>query len=419
MIDLKIEMVAASELVPYANNAKVHSDKQVEEIANSIREFGFDDPVAVWTNGDGKLEIVEGHGRILACERLGIDTVPIIRLDHLTDEQRKAYTHIHNQTTLSSGFDLEKLKLDLDELDYDWDAFGFDTIDLDDYEVELPQEDDYSEPEEIEPAVKFGQRWRLGKHILMCGDSTDPYMVADLMSGTVADCMVTDPPYNVDVTGCTDEKLKIANDNMSDNEFRAFIDKAMLCGMNALKPGGSFYIWHASRTQRQFEDAIENAGAEVRQQIIWNKSVFTFGRQDYQWKHELCFYGWKPGGPHYFVQDRTQSTIWELEDLKKMSKEQIILLIMKENSTVWDFDKPSASRLHPTMKPVPLIGKSVLNSTRKGETVLDLFGGSGSTLIACEELDRRCRMMEFDPHYCDVIIDRWETLTGKKAELIG
>ena len=202
--------------------------------------------------------------------------------------------------------------------------------------------------------------------------------------------MVTDPPYNVDYEGSTADKLRIENDNLSEPEFLKFLTAAFDNMVRSLKPGGAFYIWHASRVQAIFEQALSACGLTVRQQLIWNKNAFTLGRQDYQWKHEPCLYGWKDGAAHFFVSDRSLPT-------------------------VMDYDKPMRNALHPTMKPIPLIAYQVGNSSLRGDTVLDLFGGSGTTLMACEKLDRRCMMMEFDPRYCDVIVNRWENMTGKKA----
>ena len=205
--------------------------------------------------------------------------------------------------------------------------------------------------------------------------------------------MVTDPPYNVDITGKTKDALKIQNDNMADDDFKSLLLGFMECAVSVMREGASFYIWHASRTQTDFEEAINKCGLEVRQQIIWNKNTLVLGRQDYQWKHEPCFYGWKEGAAHYFVDDRTQTT-------------------------VWDFDKPSRNAYHPTMKPIELMGKCVINSSKKGDVVIDPFLGSGSTLLACERTGSVCRGVELDPHYCDVIIARWEDETGEKAVLL-
>lgn len=264
-------------------------------------------------------------------------------------------------------------------------------------EEEEPQEateDDFDEAtEEIEAKVKFGEVWQLGEHRLMCGDSTKEECIKKLMGEEKAEMWLTDPPYNVAYEGKTKEKLKIDNDNMSSNVFRAFLVSAFVGARDVLCEGASFYIWFASREHINFEGALNDVGLFARQELVWAKNVMVLGRQDYQWKHEPCLYGWKEGRSHRWFNDRSQTTILE-------------------------FNKPSRNGEHPTMKPIPLFAYLIKNSSKEGDLVLDNFGGSGTTLIACEQLNRKCRMMEFDPHYCDVIIARWEKLTGKKAEKI-
>lgn len=267
--------------------------------------------------------------------------------------------------------------------------FGFDEIEFDDEEE--PEEDDFDGELPEEPKAKFGDIYKLGRHRLMCGDSTDAEDVETLMAGAWADMALTDPPYNVDYTGKNEEQMKIENDAMSDENFTGFLTVAFENIEHSLKDGGAFYIWYASQKYRYFDEALRRTGLEEKAQLIWNKNVFAFGRQDYQWKHEPCLYGWKGGAAHYFTDDRTQST-------------------------VINEDKPSANTLHPTMKPIKLMGRLIKNSSRQNEIILDIFGGSGSTLIACEQLNRTCYMMELDPKYIDVIIERWETFTGEKAE---
>lgn len=237
------------------------------------------------------------------------------------------------------------------------------------------------------------------------------------------DLWLTDPPYNVAYEGGTKDKLKIANDNMKSSEFYQFLLDAFTAVYGILKDGASFYVWFASREHINFESALNAANLEVRQELIWNKNALVLGRQDYQWKHEPCLYGWKEGAAHYFSGGRKQTTVYE-DDLDKMKKEdlkQMIKEIFASSlpTTVIDENKPIRNGEHPTMKPLKLIGKLISNSSRKGEAVLDTFGGSGSTMMAAEQLGRRCYMMELDPHYCDVIIARWEKLTGKKAEKIN
>ena len=263
----------------------------------------------------------------------------------------------------------------------------------------------------------------------MCGDSTKAADVEKLMGGELADCMVTDPPYNVNYGGDasspanTGKHRVIENDNLTESEFYAFLLAFYKNAERALRPGGSFYIWHADSEGNSFRNALYEAGLKLRQVLIWNKNAFTLGRQDYQWKHEPCLYGWKDGAAHYFTPSRSETTVYEeeLPDFSKMKKDELVKAleaVYSQASTVINEMKPTKSDLHPTMKPLKLMAYLIQNSTRKGELVLDLFGGSGSTLIAAEETGRRCRMMEYDPRYVDVIIQRWEEKTGKKAKLL-
>lgn len=414
MDKLKLEYVDIDSIKPYKNNAKIHTPEQIKQIKKSIEQFGMDDPIGIW-----KDEIVEGHGRLIACKELGYTEVPIIRLDHLTDEERKAYTLAHNKLTMNSDFDLDILNNELDDiLNIDMSDFGFD-LDLEDEEEKEIIEDEVPEVPE-EPKAKLGDIYQLGNHRLMCGDSTKEEDVAKLMNGELADLVVTDPPYNVAIENS--QGMTIKNDNMGNDEFLDFLTKAFNCLNIYLKNGGAFYVWFASREHINFEMALNNNGLYVRQELIWNKNSLILGRQDYQWKHEPCLYGWKDGDSHYFIDDRKQTTVIEDKkpDIKKMKKEEMQKLLEeiysdKISTTIINEDKPSVNDLHPTMKPIKLIARQVKNSSKVKEKVLDLFGGSGSTIITCEQLDRTCYIMEFDPKYVDVIIERWENFTGEKA----
>lgn len=415
---LEIQYIDIDSLTPYDNNAKIHTSEQIEEIKNSIKEFGMNDPIGVW--GEENL-IVEGHGRLIACKELGIKSVPVIRLDDLTDEQRRAYTLAHNQLTMSTGFDLEKLKLELDAITLPMSDFGFEDINESDMNIDEDGFDfDESEEELPPPKTKLGEIYRLGNHVLMCGDSTSQDDVCHLMSGAIADLVVTDPPYNVNVSNS--KGMTIANDNMQSEKFYEFLSKAF-SNMNLyLKEGGAFYVWYSSSEHINFETALNSAGLHVRQQLIWAKNSFILGRSDYHWQHEPCLYGWKGGSGHYFVDDRTQSKIIEDKpiDYDNLSKEEVVKMLKKVYSaqlpsTIIRENKSLENNLHPTMKPINLMAKLIRNSSEKSEIVLDLFGGSGSTLIACEQLNRKCYMMEYDPRYADAIIERWEKYTGRKA----
>ena len=415
MSELKIEYVELSTLKPYENNAKIHTEEQIAQICESIVQFGMNDPIAVWHDN----EIIEGHGRLLACKRLGMKTVPVIRLDDLTDEERRAYMNAHNQLTMNTGFDIELLNAELAKIEnIDMSKFGFDVnMTADDDEVE---EDDYIEPEDLPARTRMGDMYRLGDHILMCGDSTTDD-VQKLCGGGTVDLCVTDPPYNVSVESAAG--LTIKNDNMAEKEFSKFLISAFQQIEKALRPGAAFYIWYASLNEATFVRSLNEATLRFKEQLIWVKSQHSLGRSDYQWRHEPCLYGWKEGAAHYFINSRTESTVIDdTPDIDRMTKQEmadLLRAIYQTTPTTAIYEKkPAVAVLHPTMKPVALIAYQVANSSRRGETVLDPFGGSGTTLIACEQLGRKCLMMEYDPHYCDVIIDRWEQFTGKKAVLI-
>lgn len=420
MEKLKIEYVPIDTLTPYDHNAKIHTPEQVDQIKESIQEFGMNDPIAVW--GKDNL-IIEGHGRLMACKELGMKEVPIIRLDGLTDEQRRAYTLVHNQTTMTTGFDLDILNEELEKIDsIDMSGFGFDEINTDDMDI---KEDDFDIEDEVkeEPKSKRGQIYKLGNHILMCGDSTDPDDVRTLMQGELADMVVTDPPYNVNVEN--EKGMTIENDNLGSDEFRQFLQSAFRNLSDNLKEGGAFYIWYGDKEDIAFRNACFDNGLTIKQCLIWVKNAFVLGRQDYQWRHEPCLYGWKDGASHYFIDDRRQSTIIEDKiDFDKLKKEEAIEMLKEIYndgiaSTIIHENKPIADDLHPTMKPVKLIARQVANSSKRGEKVLDLFGGSGTTMLACEQLERKCYMMEYDPTYVDAIVKRWEQFTGSKAKLIS
>ena len=384
MDKLKIEYVDINSIKPYKNNAKLHPKEQIEQIKKSIEQFGMDDPIGTW-----KGEIVEGHGRLIACKELGYTEVPIIRLDHLSDEERKAYTLAHNKLTMNSDFDIDILNDELDDiLNIDMSDFGFD-LDLEDEEEKEIIEDEVPEVPE-EPKAKLGDIYQLGNHRLMCGSALIKEDVEKLLDNNKCELTFTDPPYNVDYTGKTKEAMKIQNDKMENNVFHDFLLKVFTNAYNVLKDGASFYCWYASREVVNFHTSIEESGFTVKQELIWNKNSLVMGRQDYQWKHEPCLYGWKETNSHIWYGDRKQTT-------------------------VIDWDRPTKADLHPTMKPVGLFDYQIKNSSKAGDNILDLFGGSGTTIMACEQNNRNAYVMEFDPKYVDVIIERWENFTGEKA----
>lgn len=413
------EMVelALSKLKPYERNAKKHPQEQIEKIKNSIQEFGFISPCLI----DKKNNIIAGHGRVEAAKLLGMDVVPCVYIEGLTEEQRRAYILADNKLTELGGWDMTTVSDELQSLvdtGFDINLTGFDIDDIIIDEIEdVAIETDSEEIEATEPKVKQGEIWILGNHRLMCGDSTSPEDVENLMGGGTADLLETDPPYNVDIEGAAG---KIENDNMKRDQFIEFLVTALTNASNVMRPGASFYIWHADSNGLDFRLATEEAGLMIKQNIVWVKSHFTIGRQDYQWRHEPCLYGWKPGGPHYFIDMRSLSTIQEYDEIEKMDRGQLIEALQSlidDIGTVCHENKPNVSELHPTMKPLTLIKKQIRNSSKEGDIVLDLFGGSGTTLMACEEMNRRCYMMEYDPRFADVIIRRWEEQTGREAIL--
>ena len=408
------------------------NDNAVDSVAESIKEFGFKNPLIIDSNG----KIWCGNTRYKASKKLGLKEVPCIIADDLTEEQIRKYAILDNKTNEIADWNYELLSEELTELDFSNYEIDFGIPEQEDNkEVE---EDDYEEPEELEPKAKRGEIYQLGNHRLMCGDSTKEEDVAKLMNGELADLVVTDPPYNVNIGqgGGSIMSMRIQhhrkdgatikNDNMDDSTFYDFLRECFLNMNTALKDGGVFYVWHGQTKSDIFIQTLRDNQLEIRQMLIWNKNRLVMGRQDYQWKHEGCVYGWKDGASHYFIDDRTQTTVYEDKgiDLKKLKKEEMLKLLQdifsdKVSTTIINEDKPSVSEEHPTMKPVKLFARQIKNSSRIDEIVLDLFCGSGTTIIACEQLKRKAYCMEYDPHYVDVIIDRWEKYTGKKAELIN
>lgn len=397
---MTVDMMPVDTLIPYARNAKLHNDTQIAAIAGSIKEFGFNNPVLIDSDGG----IIAGHGRVMAARKLGLLEVPCIQLDHLTDNQKRAYILADNRLAeIGGGWDAELLKLELDDLrleDVDIDGLGFDDASLDELLADVGGDEGtegLTDPDEVPevpavPVTKPGDVWLLGKHRLMCGDSTSIDAVKNLVPGGGVGILLTDPPYNVAYEGKTKDALTIQNDSMSDASFRKFLCDAFTAANSVMAPGAVFYIWHADSEGYNFRGACFDVGWEVRQCLIWKKSLLILGRQDYHWIHEPCLYGWKDGAGHFWASDRKQTTVME-------------------------FDKPTRNGEHPTMKPVDLFEYQMLNNTKKGDVVLDIFGGSGTTLIAAERNSRVARIMELDPKYCDVIIKRWQDFTGKQATL--
>jgi DNA modification methylase len=397
VIQDRLELVPVAGLVPYARNSRTHSDEQVAQIAASMREFGFTNPVLVDEAGG----IIAGHGRVMAAKALGLAQVPCIRLAHLSDAQKRAYVIADNQLALNAGWDEAMLRLELEDLqaaDFDLDLLGFNADELGALLTEPePETEGLTDPDEApeppaQPVTADGDVWLLGKHRVMCGDSTRIDHMEALTLGGGIDMWLTDPPYNVAYEGKTKDALKIQNDSMADGQFRQFLRDAYVAADAVMKPGAVFYIWHADSEGYNFRGAAQDAGWKVRQCLIWKKQSLVMGRQDYHWRHEPCLYGWKEGAGHLWASDRKQTTILE-------------------------FDRPARSAEHPTMKPVALFEYQMLNNTKGSDSVLDSFGGSGTTLIAAEKNGRIARLMELDPRYVDVIINRWQAFTGRQATL--
>lgn len=388
---MNVQQVKIEKVKPYDKNQRKNK-AAVDYVANSIKEFGFQQPIVV----DKDMVVIEGHTRLKAAKKLKLKEVPVVIADNLTEEQVKAYRLADNKTAEKAEWDFDLLTdelLSLQELDFDMEQFGFDfdfsedeeAVEDDNWEADVPEE----------PISKRGDIWVLGRHRLMCGDSTDAADVALLMDGNKADMLLTDPPYNVDYTGKASEleTRKIENDKMEDSAFQDFLTSAFENAAENMKAGGVFYIWHADSEGLNFRVACKKAGFQVRQCLIWNKNAMVMGRQDYQWKHEPCLYGWKDGASHLWASDRKQTTVLE-------------------------FEKPQKNNLHPTMKPIKLFDYQIKNNTKGDDIVLDLFGGSGTTIMAAEQNGRRGFVMEYDPKFVDVIVDRWEQFTGMKAKKI-
>lgn len=390
-----IEMRAIDSITPYPNNPR-HNQSAIRDVATSIRKYGFKQPIVVDKEG----VIVVGHTRYEAAKELGLKTVPVL-VSELSDKENREYRIADNKTNELASWDFEKLAQEVADLDFG--DFDFDTSFLDEIEealqVEIPEEDgvlseaeedDYDGSVPDEAISKRGEIYKLGRHRLMCGDSTCQSDVQKLMDGKLADMLLTDPPYNVNYQGGTSDHLKIANDNMGDTAFRTFLSQAFKAADAAMKPGAAFYIWHSDTEGYNFRGAVRDAGWQLRECLIWNKNSLVLGRQDYHYKHEPCLYGWKSGASHTWLSDRKQTT-------------------------VIDFKKPLRADIHPTMKPIPLFEYQIHNSCVEGGIVLDLFGGSGTTIMACEQNGRTGYLMELDPRYVDAIIKRYEEFTGEKA----
>ena len=396
----RIELWPVDKLVPYARNPRTHSAEQVNQIAASIVEFGFLNPILVDTTAG----IIAGHGRLQAAKQIGLAQVPVVVLDHLTENQKRAYVIADNKLAMNAGWDDELLRTEMVELaaeNFEMPLIGFSDDELADLlsdpNVAEGNTDENAVPEApVTPVSKPGDLWQLGNHRLLCGDSTILANVEKVLAGALADMVFTDPPYNVDYGNTSKDKLRgknrtILNDNLGEG-FEQFLYDSCVNVLTVCK--GAIYVCMSSSELHTLQKAFIAAGGKWSTFVIWAKNTFTLGRADYQRQYEPILYGWKQGADHYWCGARDQGDVWFI-------------------------NKPVKNELHPTMKPVELVERAVANSSKSRDIVLDCFGGSGTTMIACEKLNRQCRMIELDPKYCDVIVKRWEEFTGKKAELLS
>ncbi len=384
---MELKTLNLKDIKPYDKNPRKNNGA-VDAVMESIKQCSYVAPIIV----DEDFIILAGHTRYKALKKLGRKEAEVIIKDGLSEEQKRKYRILDNKTNEFALWDDDLLAEELLGLDFDGFDFGFDIEPKEETEViedEAPEID-----EESEPIAKLGDIWQLGRHRLMCGDSTSAENIQLLAAGAQVDLLLTDPPYNVAYEGKTKDKLKIQNDNMSNDAFREFLKDAFMAADSVMKPGAVFYIWHADSEGYNFRGACFDIGWTVRQCLIWNKNSMVLGRQDYHWKHEPCLYGWKDGAGHLWASDRKQTT-------------------------VINWARPVRADIHPTMKPVGLFDYQIKNNTKGGDIVLDPFNGSGTTIMACEQNGRVAYAMELDPRYVDATIKRWEEFTGEKAVLIN
>jgi len=431
-------------LIPPVNHHR-KNDHAIEKMCVAIREFGFRVPLVIKSDGT----IIDGDLRFKAAQQLGLAELPVVLADDMTAEQIKAFRISVNRMAELANWDMDLLRIELQALElagYDTALTGLEEATIKDLLQAIDPSEGLTDPDEVpplqSPAIsRPGDLWLLGNHRLLCGDSTRCDQVQLLMDGHLADMVFTDPPYNVAYEGKTAAKLTIQNDNMDSASFGAFLRDAFSAMAAGTKNGGAFYVCHADSEVVNFRNGLLDAGWLIKQTIIWVKNQFILGRQDYQWQHEPILYGWRDGGSHRWYGDRKQSTV--LEGLLGLTVEksetgekisfsdgkrsavlhvpscEVVHVCPDELTTIWRVDKPTRNDEHPTMKPVSLVSRAITNSSKSGDMVLDLFGGSGSTLIACEKTGRRARLMELDPKYCDVIVRRWQRFTGQQAVLEG
>lgn len=390
MDTVKLEQVPIDKLVPYARNARTHSKEQIAQLRASLREFGFVSPAVI----DSKYNILVGHGRVQAAREEGYKTIPCVFAENLTDAQKRAYILADNQLALNAGWDEEMLSVELSDLkdeSFDLSLLGFDEKDLEKLMAGPDdggaQDDDFDLSAALEKAsfVEKGDLWTVGKHRLLCGDATSPEDVERLMGGKTANLILTDPPYGVSFKAS--DGLTIENDSLKGDEFYKFLLSAFTNMAAHLEKGGAAYVFHADTEGLNFRKAFIDAGFHLAGVCIWVKNTLVLGRSDYQWQHEPILYGFLQNGKHPWYSDRKQTTIW-------------------------NFNKPKRNKDHPTSKPLDLLSYPIKNSSQENAIVLDTFGGSGSTMMACEQMNRICYMSELDPKYASVILRRYVEDTG-------
>lgn len=427
-----VEEKKISALIPDDHNFNVGTEYGQRLIEKSLSEFGAGRGILLDKNG----RIIAGNKTVENAAAIGLEDVIIVPTDgtkivatmrtdiDLDSERGRAMALADNATSAANlKWDATELQKAAEKWNVDATEWGVSLAEnAEAFQRAEAEEDGFVEEDEaIETRCQKGDIWLLGSHRLMCGDSTKQEDVMKLMNGEQADLWLTDPPYNVAIKNS--QGMTIANDNMESEAFLKFLTSAFAAAYNVMKPGCPFYVWFASREHINFETALNEVGLQVREELIWNKNSLILGRCDYQYKHEPCLYGWKEGTGHYFAPTRTETTVIpdaEELDFEKMSKAEMKELLETIYSdalptTVINENKPTKNTDPPTMKPVRLFGRQIDNSSRTGEIVLDSFGGSGTTIVACEQIGRKARLMEYDPHYCDVIIARWEKLTGATA----
>jgi DNA modification methylase len=431
---MKIQMWSVDRVLPYKRNPR-RNDEAVEKVAASIKEFGFKQPIVV----DKESVIIVGHTRLLAALRLGMKEVPVLVATDLSPAQVKAYRLADNRVHEEAEWDEELLALelgDLSKLGFDLGVTGFDAdeinalLDIDQGGLLAGADEDAVPETPAKPTTFPGELIELGKHRLICGDSTDPFVIEKLFAGAKADAIFTDPPYNVNYEGAAG---KIKNDDLEDAPFRSFLLRAYGVMFRVLKDGGAVYVCHADTEGLNFRSAFKEAGFKLSGCLIWVKDSLVLGRSDYQWQHEPILYGWKPTGSHKWYGDRKSTTIAEFAlsapltqiepNVYRLRLGDQWFQIRGEKLAVQELEtsavkvpKPKKNEDHPTMKPVALIDKMLRNSTKIKNLVFDPFGGSGSTLISCEKLGRTAYLCELEPKFCDVIAARWEQVTGKKIK---